>query len=205
MQVKLPSKDELIALVVATPLKKKLMVLGALVFVLVAGIYFFSISGEKDKINSDNVQIASLERQRLEKQAIANNLAKFRRDVEKLNQELKDAVSLLPNEAEIPELLQKVSELVEKSGLQMNVFSLAVEAPSGFYARVPVNVEVMGSFHEVVVFLDKLAKLSRIVNVTDLKLGDPVFRNQKMLLRSTFIATTFRFIEKGQAQTPGKK
>jgi type IV pilus assembly protein PilO len=77
----------------------------------------------------------------------------------------------------------------------MDIFELGGESAEGFYARVPVRMQVSGSFHEVVVFLDKLSKLSRIVNVTDISLDEPVFRNQKVVLRTSFNATTFRFIE----------
>jgi type IV pilus assembly protein PilO len=199
----MPTKDEFLAQVVAAPIQKKAGVMAAIIALLIGGFWYFSIDSERQKIKKARSELAELKRQQVEKAAIANNLAKFRREVEKLNQDLKDAVALLPNEAEIPELLQKVSELVEKSGLQMDVFELMGEQPVGFYARVPVKVEVSGSFHEVVVFLDKLAKLSRIVNVTDIKLGEPAFKNQKMALKSAFLATTFRFVETKQAGQPG--
>lgn len=199
---KIPSREELLSFIVAMPLKRKLLVLLVIVGTLVGCFYYFSIDSEYTKIDQSRKQLADLEKQRLEKQAIANNLAKFRREVERLNQDLKDAVTLLPNEAEIPELLQKVSELVEKSGLQMDVFELQGESPQGFYAKVPVNMEVTGSFHEVVVFLDKLSKLSRIVNVTNISLVEPVLKNQKIMLKTKFLATTFRFIDtkSGQAK-----
>ena len=68
-------------------------------------------------------------------------------------------------------------------------------------------MEVSGSFHEVVVFLDKLAKLSRIVNATDIRLDNPTFRNQKMVMKGAFLATTFRFVEQkqGQPAKPGQQ
>ena len=208
MPFKMPNKEELLNQVVAAPIHKKLGVMAGIVALIIGGFYYMVISGESKKITQAKATVETLQRQYVEKSAIANNLAKFRREVEKLNLDLKDAVSLLPNEAEIPELLQKVSELVEKSGLQMDIFELVGEQPAGFYARVPVKMEVTGSFHDVVGFLDKLAKLSRIVNATDISLTEPVFENQKMMLKSTFLATTFRFIEQkpgGSGQPPAQE
>jgi len=208
MEIKLPSKDELLAKIVAAPKQKKLAVMAGIILALIVGFYYFSISEERSKIESDKKAIVTLTSQKVEKQGMANHLIKYRREVERLNQELRDAVTLLPNEAEIPELLQKLSEQVEKSGLQMDSFVLSPEVPQGFYSKVPVRIDVTGSFHEIVVFLDKLAKLPRIVNVTDINMRDPVFKSQKMILKTSFLATTFRFIEskpQGGAQPPAGK
>ena len=51
------------------------------------------------------------------------------------------------------------------------------------------------SYHEIAMFLQEVANLRRIVNVTDLKLGSPSTRGDKVLLNSEFVATTFRFID----------
>jgi len=199
---KVPSRDELLVLVEAMSLKKKILIIAATVLVIVAGFYYFSIADEQTSIKSNRVTLASLEKDRLEKQAIADNLPKFRRDIEKLNKDLKEALTMMPNEAEVPELLQKVSEMVEMSGLQLDVFELMGEQPQGFYSKVPMSMEVSGSFHEVVVFLDKLSKLPRIINVTDINMSDSKFKNQKMTLKGSLLATTFRFIE---GELPTKK
>jgi type IV pilus assembly protein PilO len=75
-----------------------------------------------------------------------------------------------------------------------------MESPAGFYARVPIKIEVSGSFHEILVFFDKVAKLPRIINISDITFKDPTFKNQKMILKAEFLATTFRFIEGQQQQ-----
>jgi len=199
---KVPSREELFVLVEAMSLKKKILITAATVLVIVGGFYYFSIAEEQANIKRNSITLASLEKDRLEKQAIADNLPKFRRDIEKLNKDLKEALAMMPNEAEVPELLQKVSEMVEMSGLQLDVFELMGEQPQGFYSKVPMSMEVSGSFHEVVVFLDKLSKLPRIINVTDINMSDPKFKNQKMTLKGSLLATTFRFVE---GELPTKK
>lgn len=200
MQFKNLDKEKLLELIINTPWQKKLLVLGGIIVGVAVVFYFLIISPAVKDIDRLKNQIKSLEATYNEKQGIANDLASFRREVEKLNQELKDALTLLPNSAEIPELLSRLSEVLEKSGLKMEVFELGMETPMGFYANVPIKIEVTGSFHEILVFFDKVAKLPRIINISDITLKDPTFKNQKMMLKAEFLATTFRFIE-GQQQS----
>lgn len=200
MQFKNLDKEKILEFVVSTPWQKKiLMVIGVMVAIAVL-FYFMLVSPMLKDIAKLKNQIRSLEVTYAEKQGIANNLASFRREVERLNQDLKDALTLLPNSAEIPELLSRLSDVLGKSGLRMEVFELGAEIPSGFYARVPIKIEVSGSFHEILVFFDKVAKLPRIINVSEITFKDPNFKNQKMILKAEFMATTFRFIEQQQAQ-----
>lgn len=59
-------------------------------------------------------------------------------------------------------------------------------------------MRVTGSYHEIAVFFDRLSKMSRIVNVADLKMASPQFINKKIVLTSSFDATTYRFLENGK-------
>ncbi|MCX7943658.1 MAG: type 4a pilus biogenesis protein PilO [Deltaproteobacteria bacterium] len=204
MQFKSLDKDKFLELVINTPWQKKLLVLGGIIVGIAVLFYFLLISPTLKDINKLKNQIKSLEATYNEKQSIANDLASFRREVERLNQELKDALTLLPNSAEIPELLSRLSEVLEKSGLRMEVFELGMETPAGFYARVPIKIEVSGSFHEILVFFDKVSKLPRIINISDITFKDPTFKNQKMILKAEFLATTFRFIEAQQQPQQGQ-
>ncbi|MGC9043398.1 MAG: type 4a pilus biogenesis protein PilO [Myxococcota bacterium] len=200
MQFKNFDKEKILELVINTPWKKKILIVSGIVVGVAILFYFLAINPVMKDINKLKNQIKSLEATYAEKQGIANNLASFRREVEKLNQDLKDALTLLPNSAEIPELLSRLSDVLEKSGLKMEVFELGMESPAGFYARVPIKIEVSGSFHEIVVFFDKVSKLPRIINISDITFKDPTFKNQKMILKAEFLATTFRFIENQQPQ-----
>lgn len=204
MQFKNFDKEKILELIVNTPWQKKILVVAGIVVAIGVLFYFLVISPSLKDINKLKTQIKGLEATYAEKQGIANNLAAFRREVEKLNQDLKDALTLLPNSAEIPELLSRLSDVLEKSGLRMEVFELGVESPAGFYARVPIKIEVSGSFHEILVFFDKVSKLPRIINISDITFKDPTFKNQKMILKAEFLATTFRFIEGQEQQQQGQ-
>jgi type IV pilus assembly protein PilO len=53
-------------------------------------------------------------------------------------------------------------------------------------------------------FLQDVSTMRRIVNVSNIKFGAPVTRNDKVVLGSEFLATTFRFLEAPSSQTTGQ-
>ena len=187
--------DEIVARVSKVPLPQRVLVLVVVVVLLVLANYIVLISPKEEEIAALQSKINQLENELVRKRAIARNLSRYRIEVERLKQRLNEALTLLPNEAEIPELLQKLAGLVEQSDCQMGKFEPNAEVDVNFYARIPVNMEITGNYHSIAVFFDKVSKLARIVNVTDINLGKPKVVNQKVVLDAKFTATTFKFIE----------
>lgn len=191
--------EDFIARVSKIPLAQRLLVVALVILAIVGGTYLFAISPVQDTIANFDRQIEQLDGQLVQKKAIARDLTRYRVEVERLKQRLNEALTLLPNESEIPELLQKLASLVEQSDCKMSQFEPSGEINSGFYARIPVRMKITGNYHSIAVFYDKVAKLARIVNVTDINLDKPVLENKKVVLDATFQATTFKFIEKKPA------
>ncbi len=177
------------------PLWQRLLILGGVV-VLVVFIYIMSfLQPSRAEVTLKQDKLSTLKTELAEKKEVADNLPAFKQEVERLAKELDDALVQLPNKKEIPEILTKISSLGKESGLEFNLFKPRPEVPKGFYAEVPVEVELIGNYHDIAVFFDKVAKLSRIVNITDLKMTEPEERDGKILLKARCLATTFRFLE----------
>lgn len=198
--------EALLQKIAKIPLMQRFAIVAAAVLALVVGNYFVVISPLETKIAALDNQINKLDAQLVQKKAIARDLTRYRVEVERLKQRLNEALTLLPNEAEIPELLQKIASLVEQSDLQMKKFEPQSEQAAGFYAKIPVKMQIAGNYHSIAVFFDKVAKLARIVNVTDLKFAKPKVENKRVVLDAEFLATTFKFVERGpQAAEPAAK
>jgi len=188
--------DELINRVSKIPLAQRILILAGIVILILVVNYFFFVSPKQEEIVRSERRVQQLDSELVQKQAIARNLPRYRVEVERLKQRLNEALTLLPNEAEIPELLQKIAARVEQSDCSMETFEPEPEIESGFYARIPVKMTIAGNFHSIMVFFDKISKLSRIVNVTDIELTEPGIQNKKVVLEANFLATTFKFVEK---------
>src|SRR5205814_4635267 len=139
-------------------------------------------------------QLRALEDELIQKQSIANNLAQFKHEKEILERRLAQALTELPNEANIDDLIRSLSEIGTKSGLTINSIDPQAEQRQSFYAAIPIVMSVTGNYHEIGVFLDALSKLARILNVTNIKMAGARITHEHLLLRSTFLPHTFRSV-----------
>jgi len=147
-----------------------------------------------------------------ESKAVAKDLEKFKKQVEELNVELTSALTQLPNEKEIPEILRNISALGKESKLNFTLFKPKPEEPQQFYARVPIELVFLGEYHSTGIFFDKVSKLPRIINVVNFSMVRAKDQSKskedtEILVRTSCLVNTYRFIEKGPEQTKseGKK
>ena len=85
--------------------------------------------------------------------------------------------------------------LGKNAGLEFKAFRPRSEVPRDFYAEVPIEIEFTGGFHEIAEFFDRVAKLPRIVNVSELEMTIGGEDSQSTQLKVKGKATTFRFVE----------
>jgi type IV pilus assembly protein PilO len=142
-----------------------------------------------------------------QKRMIAANRPKLEEEIKGLEQQLEAAVVRLPEEKEIPNLLTQVNERGQQSGLEFLLFRPGAPVKKGFYAEVPIDIRVEGEYHTLAMFLDRVSKLERIVNVADLRINPLPAQRTKTgrTISADLKATTFTFLEKGgSAGAPSK-
>lgn len=202
--------EQLIERIAKAPLGLKVGVVAAALALVTALSYFVfslpygpSVSEIEVRIKRSEVEQARLERDFTEKQAIANDLNRFRKEKELLEQRLTEALSELPEEKNVDELLQLFQDRAQKAGLEISTITPEPEKSEGFYARIPIPMTVTGNFHEIATFFDSLGRLQRIVNVSDISMSAPKDVGGKLVVDSKFLVTTFMFVN--QSKTAGAK
>ena len=202
--------DKVLERILKLPIGQKVGVVAG-VLVLLTALNFFamgfnfgpSISETEDRITRAQKERDAVQKEWVEKQAIANNLNQFRREKELLEQKLTEALAELPEEKNIHELLQLFQDRAIKSGLDINTIEPGAEKTEGFFARIPIPMTVTGNFHEIATFFDALGRLRRIVNVSDIVLDGPKDVNGKVVVNGKFLVTTFMFVkQQGGAKAP---
>lgn len=181
-----------------SPTRKILLVL--VMVVLIFGLYWqFAYKGKARTINRLRSDLSNKQAKLNENEAIARNLPRFKEEVKKLNQQLGKVVQELPNSREIPNLLETVSNLGALNGLEVIYIKPRNDVDKGFYAEVPIAIKVRGGYHEMGLFLDALSRLPRIINVSDITMGNAREdeRSGVIVLDISALATTYRYIEKG--------
>jgi len=192
-----------------TPLPQKLGVLLVLLVGISAANYFLLLEPLQQSIVQQMRKQSQLDIELAQKQTIANNLNSYRQQLEKLQQDLALALTELPAEAQIDELLRQLNDVAKKAGLSITSVKPGNEAQGSqsFIAKIPISMSVSGSYEEIAIFFESVSKLRRIVNINDVSLGTPAVKNQKVVLKANFAATTFRFKQAASKDTKkhGKK
>jgi type IV pilus assembly protein PilO len=195
--------EQLLERINKAPNQLKFGVMFGVVVALTAFNYFMMIEPAEEEILSLRGQQVALEKTLAEKQEIAQNLNERRKEMDELERKLLAALSELPEKKDVDELLAQLNDIGKKSGLEISAVTPGAEVPAAFFARIPIKVSVSGNYHEVALFLQEIAGLRRIVNVNNIHLGNGQVRNDKVVLSTDFLATTFRFLEPSKAG--GKK
>jgi type IV pilus assembly protein PilO len=115
--------------------------------------------------------------------------------IKALQADVKRAEARLPEGREIADLLSNIAASARSVGLDLTLFRQKPEAYSEFYADVPVQMEMHGTYHELAAFMDRVKRLDRIVNVSDIQLRRPRVEGDVVLLDASCTATTFRFLD----------
>jgi type IV pilus assembly protein PilO len=181
------------------PQKQKLAGLILLVVMFGAMHYFLIYDDQSTQLDGLTASAKRLEADLVEKQAIADNLDKYKTEVKRLEAELERAKSLLPDESEVPALLAQISTLGSKAGLEISRFEPQAEELKDFYARLPFKLKVSGNYHDIASFIDSVGRLERIVNVENIGMREPKMISKKYLVNTEFLVTTYRFIDKSGA------
>jgi type IV pilus assembly protein PilO len=181
------------------PASKKLLIL-VVIMCLVAGTYAYAFFiPQQGELKASKDELNKLARELNESKAITKDLEKFKEQVAKLNIELATALTQLPNEKEIPEILRNITTLGKESSLEFTLFRPRPEEPQQFYAKVPIELVVLGNYHDTGIFFDRVSKLPRIINVVNFNMTRAKDNKGKseseIVVRTSCLVNTYRFLE----------
>jgi type IV pilus assembly protein PilO len=187
------------------PAKTRAIVFFSLVGVLlVLFIWKVHIPKTTEIKNLDN-EIAGLQAKIQENEAKIRKLDELRAEVKSLQERLKVLTEQLPPESEVSGLLRQIQGLVNQSGLSLKLWRPDSRRthPSGLYEEIPISLTLSGGYHNVALFFDRVSKLTRIVNMLNVKMGSPKpVRGGGMEIGITCTAMTFAAVEKKIEKAP---
>jgi len=178
------------------PTKQKIALLILIIMGLGAVLYYSLYMPKLKEYKELRAALETKQKEVDENRKIADNLPKFKQDFENLNIELQKALTELPNQKEIPSLLTSITGAGKSAGLDFLIFRPKPEEPKDFYAAVPVDITVAGTFYNTAAFFKAVAELPRIVNINNVAFSDVKDVGGRMMLKVTCLATTFRFVDK---------
>ncbi len=165
----------------------------ALIFIaiqLVAGILLWK--EQSDQIETGRQEVDKQKQTFLEKKKLAVNLDAYKQQRAEIEQSFGALLKQLPNKSEMDALLIDINQAGLGRGLNFEYFRPApVENFTEFYSELPVNIKVAGNYHDLGAFASDVAKMPRIVLLTDLKLDPP----KDGLLSMEAVAKTYRYLD----------
>ncbi len=208
------------------PLFEKIEKLSKLVRILIcvvivaipAGLFIgFSYYPSYQKIGELKAEIETKEGELSIAKKKAGQLKKVKKERKAVEAEFNVAKKALPERAEIPDLLTNISRAGQESGLEFILFEPGTkkkkkkrkkkkgeaEEEKKFYVDIPISIAVIGTYHNTVLFFDKVSRLNRIVNIKDIKMVSPqggkLGKSKRELKENEVIASctalTYQFVD----------
>lgn len=186
------------------PILAQLGIALALAGVIVLGFWYFWYSDALGEAKTKQDRLAELRQQIQALEATANKLPEFKREVQALEARLEILKRILPPEKEMPDLMKRVQYLASQSSLRVAAFKPAAVRQTEFYQEVPISLNLEGTFHNLGYFLDRVSRMSRLVNIGDLRVqaqGQPTI-NSTITIAAT--ATTYVYNDNAAATADQK-
>ena len=188
---------------------KIVVLLAILVGIPIAG--FFAINqGQIDELEQGQQKEAKLKEEYVGKKRQAINLDLHRQQLREIDTQFGALLKQLPNKSQMDALLVDINQAGLGRGLQFELFKpAAAEMRREFYAELPIDVRVTGTYHDMGAFASDVGQLSRIVTLKDVNIVAAKDGNLTM----DAIARTFRYLDddeiaeqrKATKKVPAKK
>jgi type IV pilus assembly protein PilO len=176
------------------PLLPKVVILVVVFVAILAAGHFLDWRDQLDALGAAEQVEVTLKQQYAEKKSRAINFDLYVQQLNEVEQSFGALVKQLPNRSEIDALLTDVNQAGLGRGLQFELFKPATqEKMEDFYAELPINIRITGSYHDMGAFASDIAQLPRIVTLNDVQIGA-----EKGVLSMDAVAKTFRYLDEDE-------
>ncbi len=162
------------------------------VVVLVAG-YFLVISGQLEQLEQRRSMETELKQELEQKQLLASNFDAYQEQNKVMRDMFNNMLQQLPGKAEIAELLVDISQAGIGNGLEFQLFKPQQEQLKEFYAELPIQIRVVGTYHQFGKFISDTAALSRIVTLHNISIRKAGKEDASKLVMD-LTARTYRYL-----------
>ena len=187
---------------------QRLLIYVGTFLLLVGGFVYFSYMPKYQRLTELETEFQELETKLNKARKTARDLPKLRKELAQAEARFKTVQRALPEKEEIPSLLSSISQSGHDVGLAFLLFQPKAEVNRDFYAEIPVDVRVQGSYHSVALFFDRVAHLPRIVNIFDVTMvPEKAQKGPQSNLVTSCTATTYKFVDapESKAKKPTKR
>lgn len=167
-----------------------------------ASVWYFYTSGTRAEIQALNDQVTQLQAKNQAAQVATQRINEFRSLYASKQAEYDELKVLLPEARELTNVLQGLQDTARDSKLIVSRFSPRDDSQQDFIMAKPIEIEVDSNFNNLRDFFDKMAKLQRIVSITDFNLKQIDQQSSNRTLHAQFLLTTYYASVENLTATP---
>jgi type IV pilus assembly protein PilO len=192
-----------------------LAAVGLAVVLILVGLYVpgLPLASVRDQLESSQAELKPLESEVESLRVYKQRRAELQTEMDALQKQLATLQTIVPEDKQTDEFILMVQRAALSSGVAIRALTAKPVAQKPYYFEMPFDVDADGPYYSVLDFFSKLGRLSRIINVGDLKLKaiGPESGNTKFHMvpgssvTGTFTITTFFTNPAGQASAPTPK
>jgi len=169
----------------------QLIVLVCIASLLYLTVWYFVTSETRVEIQTLNDEVAQLTAKNEAAKIATQRINEFRSLYASKAMEYDELKVLLPEEREITNVLQGLQDTASDSRMIVSRFSPRDDVVQDSMIAKPVEIEVNSNFNNLRAFFDKMAKLQRIVSITDFKLNQLDKQSGNQTLHAQFLLTAY--------------
>jgi len=188
--------------VISAPAPVRAMLVALLFVGIVALGWYLIWAGGYSQLESAKQEEATLRDSYTGKKNQAFHYETYKRRLSEIEQSLASMLRQLPNRSEMDALLTDINQVGVSKGLEFDLFKPGAETPAEFYATLPVDVRVVGTYPDIGGFVNDLAKLPRIVTVHDISLV-PVKEGGPLTMEAR--VQTYRYLDETEMAAQRQK
>jgi type IV pilus assembly protein PilO len=191
----------------------------AISLALAGAFYYFVETPRQEALAKQTQTLSDVRASVTRGQTMARQLPEFKKQVSALEARLDQLKPILPDERDVGDLLRRVQTLATQSNLQVRGFKPQAITTKEMHAEWPIALQLDGNYHNLGLFLDRVSKFPRIINIGNMNLAAKESPTAATTMTISATATTFVFVEpppappepvnkkgkKGPAKTPEKK
>jgi type IV pilus assembly protein PilO len=166
---------------------------GVLLMILVLALgYSFSMSDLETRLEQTREEESTLKEQFANKAHMAANLELYTQQMKEMESSFGVLLRQLPSDTEVPGLLEDITRTGLGSGLEFEEIKLLPENTQQFYIELPIQITVIGAYHDLATFVSGVSGLPRIVTLHDFEIK-PLAPGDGSRLRMSIQARTYRY------------
>jgi type IV pilus assembly protein PilO len=142
------------------------LLLGAVL--LTVALYFTLFKSQRDQNTQAQQQLEAKLHENAELEAYRPKLQEMERQLASLKQQLEIERRIVPDEKQSDDFIRAMMAEAVKAGIEVRRFTARPANTKDFYSELPFELEVDGPYYSMLNFFDRVGKLERIVNVSNL-------------------------------------